>query len=595
MDNSERTIELKTNQDRVLRTMQEIELEGLKEIDRICRKHGIKYSLGGGTCLGQLRHGGFIPWDDDIDIDMTAENYDRFMEVVFDEMDQERFFLRCRKTDPTHYRTASRFEIKGTELSIPMWNKKNPEGNTRVFVDIFRWNFLPDDEKKRKKIATRLFYLRCLQHYKEYHRIAAKLPLRLHFWMRIFGRIISRKSIERQEEKLVHFCGGEKTGWIMDDSIIHGDYGGYPADGVDEYEDVQFEGLTVMNKKNPHNFMRTIYGEHYMEWLPPAKRISHHTWSRIDFGEFEKLYNIDPSYHESMTTGYSEAKLRRMKVVSDEMVADISSLLKAHGLNFAIAAPDPEAYTEEPFEGMKELWDGPAIIMMPREDYDAFAEVCKTDLPKKYFYQSFETDPEYPLFHARIRLNLTKIREKQIKARYESLYNNGFYIKILPFDGLPEDEAARKDHIRKIQRLNNRLIVKTKADSLESFRKMTLKNKVKTILLMSRDRSDIMRELDELAHQYKVKDDGECFDSSCQLGTMQIKKEELTGGKMLPIIHKGIFGVSEIEKFIKRVEKRYGPCYLTYYDYEDRQLSVLRYDEKTGRYLTNEELLNMTS
>ena len=51
---------VETNGDKSLRALQLLQLEGLKEIDRICRKHNIKYSLGGGTCLGQLRHGGFI-------------------------------------------------------------------------------------------------------------------------------------------------------------------------------------------------------------------------------------------------------------------------------------------------------------------------------------------------------------------------------------------------------------------------------------------------------------------------------------------------------------------------------------------------------
>ena len=67
-----------TNKDKALRALQMTELEGLQEIDRICRKYDIHYSLSGGTCLGQARHGGFIPWDDDIDVDMTVENYDKF-------------------------------------------------------------------------------------------------------------------------------------------------------------------------------------------------------------------------------------------------------------------------------------------------------------------------------------------------------------------------------------------------------------------------------------------------------------------------------------------------------------------------------------
>ena len=110
-----------TNKDKVLRALQLTQLEGLKEIDRVCRKHGIEYSLDGGTCLGRKRHGGFIPWDDDIDVDMTVENYDKFMEVASEEIDSNRFFLRCRKTDAKHYRTAAKLEIKDTILDFGGW------------------------------------------------------------------------------------------------------------------------------------------------------------------------------------------------------------------------------------------------------------------------------------------------------------------------------------------------------------------------------------------------------------------------------------------------------------------------------------------
>lgn len=83
----------------VARRIQLIELEMLIEVDRICRKHDIKYNLFAGTLLGAVRHGGFVPWDDDIDIVMLKPEYDRFLEVAAKELDGEKYFLRTQEND----------------------------------------------------------------------------------------------------------------------------------------------------------------------------------------------------------------------------------------------------------------------------------------------------------------------------------------------------------------------------------------------------------------------------------------------------------------------------------------------------------------
>lgn len=65
-----------------LRNLQLIELEMLIEVDRICRKNNIKYSLDGGTLLGAIRHKGFIPWDDDLDVMFTHVEYENFIRLA---------------------------------------------------------------------------------------------------------------------------------------------------------------------------------------------------------------------------------------------------------------------------------------------------------------------------------------------------------------------------------------------------------------------------------------------------------------------------------------------------------------------------------
>lgn len=82
-----------------LRRVQLIALDILIEFDRICRKHDIKYILAAGTLLGAVRHKGFIPWDDDVDVFMLYEEWLKFEKVYMDEIDDEKFFVRTQKTD----------------------------------------------------------------------------------------------------------------------------------------------------------------------------------------------------------------------------------------------------------------------------------------------------------------------------------------------------------------------------------------------------------------------------------------------------------------------------------------------------------------
>lgn len=107
----------------------------LIEVDRICKKHKIKYFLSDGTLLGAVRHKGFIPWDDDVDIHMLRSEYDRFCEVCKNELNDKQFFLQTQETDDDYNWTYGKLRLKNTEFVRA--GQEHLTQRTGIFLDIF--------------------------------------------------------------------------------------------------------------------------------------------------------------------------------------------------------------------------------------------------------------------------------------------------------------------------------------------------------------------------------------------------------------------------------------------------------------------------
>ena len=120
----------------VLRQAQLVMLRMLKIIDYICRKHDISYWMCSGTLLGAVRHKGFIPWDDDLDICMIREDYERFVEIAVNEFPKD-MMLQTRETDPHYHYLPLPCKVRDKKSFILSPGYEDEECEKGLFIDIF--------------------------------------------------------------------------------------------------------------------------------------------------------------------------------------------------------------------------------------------------------------------------------------------------------------------------------------------------------------------------------------------------------------------------------------------------------------------------
>lgn len=142
-----------------------VELDLLTEFQRVANKYDLKYIANGGTMLGAVRHKGFIPWDDDIDIMMMREEYDKLCEIASIEF-KHPYFFQTEYTDPGSFRCHA--QLRNSETTAILTNEINGhfKYNQGIFIDIFPLDAVPDNEiewqkesNKAQKLYERMYHL----------------------------------------------------------------------------------------------------------------------------------------------------------------------------------------------------------------------------------------------------------------------------------------------------------------------------------------------------------------------------------------------------------------------------------------------------
>lgn len=273
-----------------LKKLQDVELEVLLEFDRICKEEGLVYFIHYGALLGALRHKGFIPWDDDIDIGMPRKDYEKFVQY-------------CENHPSMDYAYIDAIKEKKFTKNIPLFYKKGTVFATDdiglrpgIGIDIFVYDYLSENTKEQKKQINRSNMLRRLYYlcYRDpiipfsglKYWIAKTVCKFARFGLRVLH--ISPQKLYGKFEELGKKANKSPSQY-MTTFFSANPYKSRISKDQFEVISVKFEGKEVYAPKKPDTLLRQIYGN-YME-IPPVEKRVNHCPLFLDFGDGDVLKN----------------------------------------------------------------------------------------------------------------------------------------------------------------------------------------------------------------------------------------------------------------------------------------------------------------
>lgn len=247
-----------------VRDVQDKILEVMKFIDKVCRDNGITYYIMGGTALGAIRHGGFIPWDDDLDIFMTPAEYKKFVEA-FNQLHSKDFVIQEWRTVDLYLEYA-KVRMNGTTLIEHSFADRK-DMHHGIYVDIMILHKVPDNEKIQKKVYYQSKFVTLLGLSERNWKPKTKtqsLALKI-------LKILPKKTIARWCYKNIYryddmISGYKWCYWITPASF---NKGLFDPKYFQSPIDIPFEDTNLLGSKYIKEYLAARYGD-YMR-LPPKE------------------------------------------------------------------------------------------------------------------------------------------------------------------------------------------------------------------------------------------------------------------------------------------------------------------------------------
>ena len=250
------------------------ELDILEVFNQICAEYDLRYSLAAGTLIGAFRHGGFIPWDDDIDIEMPREDYDRFCDIAQCELPPH-LFLQTTKTDPGRVVNFAQIRNSNTSCIDPHWVELGAVFNMGIGIDIFPVDGVPESKLRFLVTKWTVRVVQSLQYNSRIRknfgvkgflkRFVAKFVCSIVGWGHLYE--LREWALRRNKLADCEKCGEFSYAISMRNPRLF-----WPTACYDSYLDVDFEYLRLKVAVGYDEMNRKRYGA----WMTPVKGAGDH-------------------------------------------------------------------------------------------------------------------------------------------------------------------------------------------------------------------------------------------------------------------------------------------------------------------------------